>query len=147
MKKTTGSVYHILLTLLCIFLCGTITGCSLSDRGDFLARENRDEKKMADDTIQSVLNALDAKNTDALRKLFSEYALENSRDITYVLTPKYHITHEGQTYDMFLTMYIENDTQPERIGLHSIQVMTEDAKPEGFKWRDEEDAPGIYVLE
>lgn len=31
--------------------------------------------------------------------------------------------------------------------MYSIQVMTEAAEPDGFKWRDEENAPGVYVLE
>lgn len=51
------------------------------------------------------------------------------------------------TYELRITSYIENDKEPEKTGLYMIEVMTEEAKPEGFKWRDEEDAPGIYVLE
>lgn len=181
-RKTTNTLHYILLALLCILLPTICSGCTPNlpvDREDSQAKTNRSEKEMANERMQSVLDALDAQDADALKELFSDYALENADDldgkieelldfypgcnggyegnvpahrtsdygdITYVLTPKYSVTHNGEIYEMRLTMYIESDAQPERIGLHSIQVMTEDARPDGFKWRDEEDAPGVYVF-
>lgn len=65
----------------------------------------------------------------------------------YIICPKYHVTNDGERYDLRLTVYMENDVEPNKEGLYSIQVMTDEAWPEGFKWRDEEDAPGVYVLE
>ena len=65
----------------------------------------------------------------------------------YILCPQYTITNDDYEYRIRLTAYIENEEEKDKIGLYSIQVMTEEAMPEGFKWRQEDSAPGIYVLE
>ena len=48
---------------------------------------------------------------------------------------------------MGFILQIRNDEEPEKVGVYLIEVMTPEAKPQGFKWKDEEDAPGVYVLE
>ena len=40
-----------------------------------------------------------------------------------------------------------DEKEPDKEGLYLVEVMTEDAEPEDFKWRNEDDAPGIYVLD
>lgn len=65
----------------------------------------------------------------------------------YVIMPQYTVTNGEESYQLRLTIYIENSVEDEKLGLYMIQVMTEEAKPDGFKWKDEEDEPGIYVLE
>lgn len=45
------------------------------------------------------------------------------------------ITEEGR---------IQNEEESDKIGVYSIQVMTEEAMPEGFKWREEDSVPGIF---
>lgn len=169
-----------LFGVMSVIIAGGVSGCSLGDRGEYLAESNRTEKEQAGELMQSVIEALEAENAEALKNLFSVYARENSYnldekiqelidfypgsnggyegnvsthrtadygDIIYVITPKYTVTNDDESYEVRLTAYIENDVEAERVGLYSIQVMTEEAKPDGFKWRDEEDAPGVYVLE
>lgn len=66
---------------------------------------------------------------------------------TKVLNGTYTVINNDQKYSLNFTIQLRNDEEPEKIGLHLIEVMTEEAMPEGFKCKDEEDAPGIYVLE
>ena len=64
-----------------------------------------------------------------------------------ILYGTYDVMNDGQVYEIrFITMP-HNDEEPDKVGLYLIEVMTEEAEPEGFKWRNEEDEPGIYVLE
>lgn len=64
-----------------------------------------------------------------------------------ILYGTYDVMNDGQKYEVrFITMP-HNDEEPDKEGLYLIEVMTEEAEPEGFKWRNEEDEPGIYVLE
>ncbi len=64
-----------------------------------------------------------------------------------ILYGTYDVMNDGQVYEIrFITMP-HNDEEPDKVGLYLIEVMTEEAKPEGFKWKNEEDEPGIYVLE
>ena len=171
----------ILSGIILCFLLGNISGCGLFyDRGEYLAETNRTDKEMAEELMQSIIDALEAKDTEALKGLFSVYARENAYDLDgkieelmdfypgseggyegnvcthetaergkkiYVIMVAYTVTHENETYEMSLTTQIENDMEPDKVGLYTIQVMTEEAEPDGFKWKDEEDAPGIYVLE
>ena len=71
----------------------------------------------------------------------------NYGEIEYLIYPKYKITNDDKKYQMRLTVYVENDTDRDKEGLYMIQVMADEAWPDGFKWKDEEDNPGIYVLE
>ena len=65
-----------------------------------------------------------------------------------MLNGDYEVTYgDGQQYEVNFVTYPQNDKEPEKIGLYLIEVMTEDAKPEGFKWRNETDEPGIYIME
>lgn len=170
---------HMWSGVVCLLLVCSLMGCTLPDRGDGLAGSNRTEKEMGDQLMQNILDALEAKDADAIRNLFSDYALEHAEniderieelirfypgcdeyagnvpihrtaergEIIYVLMPEYKVTVGDEVYQMCLTTQIENDIEPDKVGLYSIQVMTEEAKPEGFYWRDEMDEPGVYVLE
>lgn len=66
---------------------------------------------------------------------------------TKVLNGTYEVTNDNQVYYLNFTIQCRNDEEPDKVGLHLIEVMTDEAMPEGFKWKDEEDAPGVYVLE
>lgn len=68
-------------------------------------------------------------------------------ETVYVIMPKYTVKNGEESYQLRLTIYVENSVEDEKIGLYMIQVKTEEDKPDGFKWKDEEDEPGIYVLE
>lgn len=158
-----------------------IIGCSPTTRGEYLAKQNKSDQEHAAELFEAVTDALETEDTEAIKKLFSPYALENSEDLEekiqalmefypgsnggykvvvpthestqqygvkkYVICPKYTITNDDEVYQMRLTVYVQNDEEPDKEGVYMIQVMTEDAWPEDFKWKDEEDAPGVYVLE
>ena len=66
---------------------------------------------------------------------------------TKVLNATYTVTNDNQKYYLIFTIQLRNDEEPEKIGLHLIEVMTEEAMPEGFKCKNQKSAPGIYVLE
>lgn len=180
-SKTMGNgLKFILFVLLGCMLSGNMIGCVPGGRGEYVAKQNRKEKEEADKMMKSIMEALEEEDKDALKELFSDYALENAEtldenidelinffpgcedgykgnvsthrtsdygEITNVIMAKYTVTNGDDTYELHITFYVENDKKPEKIGLYIIEVMTEEGKPEGFKWRDEEDAPGIYVLE
>lgn len=179
-KKIVKGLRCIVLGMTCCMLAGSVSGCGMAGREDYLAETNRSEKEQANGLMQSVLDALEAGDAAALKELFSDYALENADDLdgkiaelmdfypgcnggyegnvpthvtsdygkkVYVIMPEYTVTNDDETYQMSLIAQIENDVCPEKVGLYIIEVMTGEAEPEGFKWKDEEDAPGIYVLE
>lgn len=66
-------------------------------------------------------------------------------DIIKVISTHYKVKDSSQNYKMTITTYVENDIDSDKIGLYSIEVLIPDADYDGFKWRDEEDAPGIYI--
>ena len=66
---------------------------------------------------------------------------------TKVLNGTYTVTNDNQEYYLIFTIQIRNDEEPEKVGLHLIEVVTEETMPEGFKFKNQKDAPGIYVLE
>lgn len=172
--------YIFLVAISCI-LFGNIVGCGQTTKGRMLAKQYNSDKEHADALFEVVTEALEEEDVEAIKELFSLYALENSEDLEekigeliefypgcnggyevvvpthesteqygikeYIIYPKYHVTNDGELYDLRLTVYMENDVEPNKEGLYSIQVMTDGAWPEGFKWRNEEDAPGVYVLE
>lgn len=179
-KSMSRVLKALVLGILCCILIGSMTGCQFSSRADYLAKTNQSDKEQADATMQAIIDALEAKNAEDLKALFSTYAVENTEDLDenieglmefypgysegfkgnystregsdYGVRDKeldgiYTVSNEGQTYRVGFTLQVRNDKEPEKIGLHLIEVMTPEAKPEGFKWKDEEDAPGVYVLE
>ncbi|QEH69888.1 DUF5104 domain-containing protein [Cellulosilyticum sp. WCF-2] len=66
---------------------------------------------------------------------------------TKVLNGTYTVTNDNQEYYLIFTIQIRNDEEPEKVGLHLIEVVTEETMPEGFKFKNQKDTPGIYVLE
>lgn len=71
----------------------------------------------------------------------------NYGDVTLILNGKYTVKNDEKEYQVKFVTIPQNDEEPDKVGLYLIEVMTEEAKPEGFKWRNEEDGAGIYVLE
>ncbi len=64
-----------------------------------------------------------------------------------ILDSTYTIKNGEREYEVTIITMPKNDEEPDKVGLYLIEVMTEEAEPEGFKWRNEDDEPGIYVLE
>lgn len=171
---------YVMLVLMSCMMIGSMSGCGVAQRAEYLGNELRSDDKYAEELFQFITEALEREDKEALKSIFSSYTLENSDNLDeqmdklmefypgydggydvsihthgsssyggkeYILCPQYCITNDGFEYRIWLIAYIENENESEKIGLYSIQVMTEEAKPEGFKWRTEDDAPGIYVLE
>ena len=66
---------------------------------------------------------------------------------TKVLNATYTVTNDNQEYYLIFTVQLRNDEEPDKVGLHLIEVITEEVMPEGFKFKNHKSAPGIYVLE
>ena len=167
--------------LLSVVAVISVTGCEKINPEEMFAPRRSEEDRKSDEMMQSIVDALDAEDADALKALFSPYAQEEISDldekieelieyypgseggfegdcilkrssdygvITLMLNGDYEVTYgDGQQYEVDFVTYPQNDEEPEKIGLYLIEVMTEDAKPEGFKWRNETDDPGIYIME
>ncbi len=65
----------------------------------------------------------------------------------WIIHSVYTLKKNGQEYEMSIITIPLDDEETDKVGLYLIEVMTEEAEPEGFKWRNEDNAPGIYVLE
>ena len=159
----------------CIISIGVI-GCNFSSRANYLAESNRSDNEQSEKTRQSIIDALEAQEAESLKALFSKYALENAEGLdelmdfypgcnggfdgmydthettnygvqTKVLNGTYIVTNDNQEYDLIFTVQLRNDEETEKIGLHLIEVMTEEAMPEVFKCKNQKSAQGVYVLE
>ncbi len=168
-----------LIVLSSVLLLG-ISGCTGGSRIEHMARKAKAYDEQSDAMMESIVDALEEQDAEALKELFSPYALEESEnldekieelmefypgseggfegncissrganygEIILILRGTYKVIGDNQEYQVRFVVSPQNDEEPEKTGLHLIQVMTEEAKPEGFKWRNEEDEPGIYVLE
>ncbi len=174
-------IRRIIALLLSVAAVISVTGCEKINPEEMFAPRQSEEKRQSDEMMQSIVDALDAEDADALKELFSPYAQEEITDldekieelieyypgseggfdgvnsskkkanrgvISLLLDGHYDVTYgDGQQYEINFVTYPRNDEEPEKIGLYLIEVMTEDAKPEGFKWRNETDDPGIYIME
>lgn len=169
---------RMLLLIGCVVMLGLL-GCSPESAAKYRAKVIREEQDMADEMMQSIVEALEAQDSNALKKLFSSYALKNAENLDekieelmefyqgssgekegglcsaeggipygkLILDSTYTMRNEEQEYEVTVITMPCNDEEPEKEGLYLIEVMTKEAKPEGFKWRNEDDEPGIYVLE
>ena len=167
----------ILLVICGIFLVNLV-GCEFKEREDYLTRVERSEDEQSDAMMQSIMDALEAQDAEALKGLFSPYALEHAENldekieelmefypgyevfdgdpiskqgahygvITLTLIGNYTIENDTQEYQMCFVTCPRNDEEPDKIGLYLVQVMIEEAKPEGFKRESENSAPGIYMV-
>ena len=180
MMKITESK-KLITGLVCCLLIGTMTGCTVaSGRGEYMMMQNDSDKEKANAVMEPLVEALEEKDVERVKELFSKYALENSDNLDekieelmdyypgydgeyevtisteesmsfgvvwYALHATYDLLKGDQSYEIRLTIFSRNDTERDKIGLYSIQVMTPEAKPEGFKWRNENGDPGVFVLE
>lgn len=65
----------------------------------------------------------------------------------HVLDITLTVTNDGQEYQIDICLQMRNDFEPSKEGVHLIEIIREEEKPEGFKWKEKEDAPGVYVAE
>ena len=179
-KKMVKTLKKVVWGVSCCILIGSTMGCNSSSRVEYLEKSNYSDEAQAEATRQSIIDALEAKDAEGLKALFSKYAIDNAVNLdekieeliafypgcnggfdgtynthegsdrgvqTKVLNGTYTVINDGQEYYLNFTIQRRNDKEPDKVGLHLVEVITEDTMPEGFKWKDEEDAPGVYVLE
>lgn len=70
----------LILTICCMFVVN-FAGCAYKNRGDYLAKAAREEDEQSDAMMQSIIDALEAQDTEALKALFSPYALEYAENL------------------------------------------------------------------
>ena len=160
-------------------LFGSIAGCGTT-KGEYLAKKAEPKHEKSKELFEIITAALEVEDSEAIKTLFSPYALENSENLeekiqeliefypgrnggyevwyrTHETTNRgvkecvvaaiFEITNDDEIYRMRITTYTENDVDQDKEGVYMIQVMTKEAEPEGFKWKTETSAPGVYVLE
>ena len=174
----SGKKNWMLILLGCV-LAVQILGCSPQTASEYRAKVLREDDDKSEDMKKSIIDALDKQDAEALKGLFSEYALENAEDLDekieelmefysgsdeaieggmrsseggkyyedWILNSVYTLKKNGQEYELRIVTIPMDKKEPDKVGLYLIEVMTEDAEPEDFKWRNEDDAPGIYVLD
>ena len=174
----SGKKNWMLILLGCV-LAVQLLGCSPQTASEYRAKVLREDDDKSEDMKKSIIDALDKQDAEALKGLFSEYALENAEDLDekieelmefysgsdeaieggmrsseggkyyedWILNSVYTLKKNGQEYELRIVTIPMDKKEPDKVGLYLIEVMTEEAKPEGFKWRNEDDAPGIYVLD
>lgn len=174
----SGKKNWMLILLGCV-LAVQLLGCSPQTASEYRAKVLREDDDKSEDMKKSIIDALDKQDAEALKGLFSEYALENAEDLDekieelmefysgsdeaieggmrsseggkyyedWILNSVYTLKKNGQEYELRIVTIPMDKKEPDKVGLYLIEVMTEDAEPEDFKWRNEEDAPGIYVLD
>ena len=174
----SGKKNWMLIFLGCV-LAVQLLGCSPQTASEYRAKVLREDDDKSEDMKKSIIDALDKQDAEALKGLFSEYALENAEDLDekieelmefysgsdeaieggmrsseggkyyedWILNSVYTLKKNGQEYELRIVTIPMDKKEPDKVGLYLIEVMTEDAEPEDFKWRNEDDAPGIYVLD
>lgn len=65
----------------------------------------------------------------------------------HILNLTLTVKDKGQKYQINICLYMRDDFEPAREGVHLIEVIREEEKPADFKWKEEKDAPGVYVAE
>lgn len=158
----------------------SMTGCTYKNRGEYLGKHAQEEDELSDAMMQSIVDALETQDAEALKELFSPYALEhaenldekieelieffpgykdgfqgkciskrrtNHGDVRLILLGTYKGIKDNQDYQVRFVTYPQNDEEPDKIGLYLVEMITEDAEPEGFKWKNENSQPGVYVQE
>ena len=179
-KGMSRMLRALVLGISCCILIASMMGCQFSSRAEYLAKTNQSDKEQADATMQAIIDALEEQNSESLKTLFSQYAIENTENLDekieelmdfypgcsdgfegsyntqeinnygvkiQVLNGIYTVSNNEETYRVGFTLQVRNDKEPDKVGLYLIEVMTPEARPEGFKWKGINHDPGIYVLE
>ena len=147
---------YIFLVGMSWILLGNIVGCGQATRGQTIEKQYDSDQEYATELFEEVVEALESEDGEAIKELFSPYAIENSENLDEKIEEliEFYPGCNGG-YEMVVPTHesIEQYGSKEYIiypkyhVIYSMQVMTNEAWTEGFKWRNEEDAPGVYVLE
>ena len=169
----------VITAIACIMFSGLL-GCSHINNDKPLEKEIRSDKEYATYYYNQVTNALETKDIEKLKTLFSPYALDKASDIDeqitnliefypghtddyevsimtsesssysgkkYAINIQYLFSIDEVNYRMMITAYTKNVVEADKVGMHMIQIFKADNVPNGFKWKDENDIPGIYIID
>ena len=176
----------ILFSILGLFIIGVASSGDSASSNVIVTNSNitgvltvssREEKEYAKMVVDTLFNALEDKDSQAIKGLFSEYAKNNTYDLdgkinkllrfypgadggyesssissedndygtkSQALELVLTIKNQGSKYEIKIGMYIRNDFDSSKVGVHFIEVLVEENAPSSFKWKSIDDAPGIY---
>ena len=176
----------ILFSVLGLFIIGVATSSNSTNANVITTNSNvtgtitvstKEEKEHAKMVVDTFFNALENKDSQAIKGLFSQYAKDNTYDLdgkinklisfypgadggyesssissedndygtkSQALELTLTIKNQGSKYEIKIGMYIRNDFDSSKIGVHLIEVLVEENAPSYFKWKSIDDAPGIY---
>ena len=176
----------ILFSILGLFIIGVASSGDSASSNVIVTNSNitgvltvssREEKEYAKMVVDTLFNALEDKDSQAIKGLFSEYAKNNTYDLdgkinkllrfypgadggyesssissedndygtkSQALELVLTIKNQGSKYEIKIGMYIRNDFDSSKIGVHLIEVLVEENAPSYFKWKSIDAPPGIY---
>ena len=176
----------ILFSILGLFIIGVASSVDSTNSNVIVTSSNitgvltvssREEKEYAKMVVDTLFNALEEKNPQSIKGLFSEYAKDNTYDLdgkinkllsfyagadggyesssissedndygtkSQALELTLTIKNQDSKYEINIGMYIRNDLDSSKIGVHLIEVLVEEKAPSNFKWKSIDDAPGLY---
>ncbi len=161
-KRLYKKKRKVTLLLIGYVLIFSLSGCNPESAGEYRARVISEDEDMGEEMMNSIIDALEARDVEDLKGLFSTYALEHAENLEEKIEKllefyqgsdserqgELYSAEGGKNYGIWILNSVYTlKKEPDKVGLYLIEVMTEEAEPEGFKWRNEEDEPGIYVLE
>ena len=199
MKKKTISIILIIIAVICIFifLFGLIVFFAIKLAISKIPQEEevvipdcviqgtiavstKEENTAAMTAINNLFNALESSDEQAIKGLFSEYAINHSRNLdqkikdliefypgaeggydgasvsdesnnygvkTHSLDLLIDVENQTTPFRLIVSLYMRDDTDPSKIGVHLIEVYIRDDVPNSFKHKGADDPPGIYVLD
>ena len=65
----------------------------------------------------------------------------------HILDIELMVTDKGKEYELVICLQMRNDFDPSMEGVHLIEIIKVEDEPADFKWKNEDDAPGVYVAE
>ena len=154
--------YHIAYCCIGIALIVALTGCSkiLNGRydpnlsiGEQIKTRHYDHSAIVfgkGELLDEILDASEKKDVDELyNRGCSEFGSHNigSTEYNYLYEPVVFITDSSGNIYRLVVMWIEGDSEnPDKQGIHSIQLISEDAyNKHDYTIHSQKDRPGVYV--
>ena len=145
-----------------------------------IAVSSREEQYAAEKATQTLFWALENKDAETIRNMFSPYAQEHAVNLDadiqrliayypgadgeyegaactfesnrygvkeYSMDILLSVNDEGMEYRYSICLYLRNDTDTSKEGVHLIEAIREEEMSSDFFWKEPDDPPGIYVWE
>ena len=107
-----------------------------------IAVSSREEKEVADFTINFYPGAEGGYEGAAASSESNDYGTK-----THSLELIIDVENQVPSYRMIVSIYMQEDYDPSKIGVHLIEVYYPDQVSKGFKHKNSNSIPGVYVLE